>query len=257
MHEACMCDITWHPTITHAAQQIWATRFDAHHIRHQPGAPLMVCCHCDHLTLSLRHRPDLTPLVHHFDDAHHRYRIKTLHQSKHPLAKACGMVRGMPPLRILDMTAGWGEDSFVLAHLGAHVHALEQHPLVALMLAQNIERHCKRHTHLVWQSTWADHAHHLKHHPQSWDVIYFDMMFPPQKGHAKTNKKMQILQALLDHPPIDANTWELASQRAKRIVVKQPANNKRQHCGIDNHLTKPTFMVQSKNACFQIWTNAH
>ncbi len=49
-----------------------------------------------------------------------------------PLARAIGISQGR--LRVVDATAGFGRDAFVLAALGCQVRALEREPILAALL---------------------------------------------------------------------------------------------------------------------------
>src|SRR5690606_5526316 len=107
--------------------------------------------------------------------------------------------------KILDATAGWGRDSFILASLGFEVTMIERSPIVAVLLKDALKRAanneaCKR-MHLIQD----DAVHYLqplaeKNRP---DVIYLDPMFPARKKSALVKKEMALLQTLLDEPNTD------------------------------------------------------
>ncbi len=146
-------------------------------------------------------------------------------QTNQALLKACNN-KARSIHQVLDLTAGWGADAFVLATQGQQVTLLEKNVAIAScvdyslsILAQSHHptanrlelRHCDATDFLNQLS--ANHG---------FDCIYIDPMFPAHKSSAKPAKEMQILQALTDNQAIDL-MFELALQKAvKRVVIKRP-----------------------------------
>lgn len=250
------CQIRFSPDLTDDAKQRWQQILHHHHIAHHPNANLIVLCHHDHLAVGLQDMPTLGMIHATFDDPHHQHRLRTLRFGRNPLAKAIGS--STTPLKILDATAGWGEDSFVLYHLGHHVVSVEKHPILAFILANNIAQHCRNHPR---QNTWhAQCGHHLdvlQHHSDPWDVVYFDMMFGAKQHHAKSPKKMAFLQSLLPMEPLSEDAWHLACQHSQRIVIKEAANGRRTQHPLHFLPHKPTFQVKSKTCRFNIYECRH
>lgn len=130
---------------------------------------------------------------------------------------------------VLDLTAGWGIDSFILAQHGKQVTMLEQNALITSILntsLQMAEKHSrtKQAVSRIRLETCNSHDYlrSLNSH-EVFDCIYIDPMFPERKSGAKPAKEMQLLQKLTGNLNI-LDCFELALQKAtNRVVVKRPA----------------------------------
>jgi len=153
-----------------------------------------------------------------------RYRISKATLNNEFIAKAMGVSPKANP-RILDVTAGLGRDSFILAALGYHITLIERSPIVfqqlsdALQHAANDERFCDvvARMHLIH----ADALDYLQ--GQTADIIYIDPMFPSRNKSALVKKEIQQLQSLIgpDHDATQLLALAL-SCATKRVVVKRP-----------------------------------
>lgn len=132
---------------------------------------------------------------------------------------------------LLDLTGGWGLDSFILAQHGKQVTMLEQNPLLNTVISHSLEiagRHsytCAAASRI--QLILANSLEFLRSLDDSndFDCIYLDPMFPAHKSGAKPGKEMQILQKLTENLDIEA-CFEMALEKAsKRVVVKRPAKS--------------------------------
>lgn len=169
---------------------------------------------------------------------------------KHPLAKSLGLTKYKIPPKIIDATAGMGKDAFLMAHLGCEVLLLEINPLVAIILADGIERICDKNLQqkmILKQTDSIDFLINLK--PANYpDVIYLDPMFPERKKSAKVKKELQVLQAINQHTNSDSDLLNISVKRAKsRVVVKRPI-----HASNINNL-KPDFTQQSKTIRYDVY----
>jgi len=152
---------------------------------------------------------------------------------------------------VIDLTAGWGKDSFILATHGQQVTMLEQNPLVfnCLNYLLTIARHdsdaqtCQRLT-IVNQNS----LHYLQAETRvTADCLYLDPMFPAHKSSALPSKDLQILQLLTENMDIDA-LFKLALNRAKfRVVVKRPI-----HAQALND-RKPDIVYREKTIRFDVY----
>jgi len=153
---------------------------------------------------------------------------KRASQSTQLLLKACNN-KQRSIHRILDLTAGWGVDGFILARHGQQVTMLEQHQLLHAIIAHSLAQLALTQTgESIAQRLNLEQAN-AKHYLQNlaptehFDCIYLDPMFAAHKSGAKPAKEMQILQALTDNTDIES-CFELALSRAgKRVVVKRAA----------------------------------
>lgn len=153
---------------------------------------------------------------------------------KQPLVKALGIKkRSDPPLRVIDATAGWGEDTWLMLAQGCHVHALERNGVMAVLLDDAINRALpdaptqpdhvlvKQGCAMAWLANWSER------YPKgsAWadiDVVYLDPMFPPGRKTAQ-RKPMLVLHDLVGDDADATALVPLALQVAqKRVVVKRP-----------------------------------
>ena len=149
--------------------------------------------------------------------------------------------------QVIDATAGFGQDSLILASSGAQVIMLEQQPIMALLLLAEQQR-------MSLQPNWQKLMSRLTIvntdalaffnskltiiDSNNIDVIYLDPMFPEDsyqdrktgKG-AKVNKQMQALHQLAAPPTIAQEQQLLQSaqhliknnkQQSGRVIVKRP-----------------------------------
>lgn len=156
------------------------------------------------------------------------YRLKNASRRKELLAKAIGISPVENPL-IVDTTAGWGRDSFILASLGYQVIMLEKSAIVYILLENALERAAINdnlaETTQRLQLYHTDSVEWLKaaaSQQLSPDVIYLDPMFPPRQKSASAKKEMVILQNLLGTADNvqDLLLISLACAK-KRVVVKR------------------------------------
>lgn len=163
------------------------------------------------------------------------------------IARAVGIKGNYRPT-VVDATAGLGRDAFILASLGCDVKLIEQHPIIAALLQDGLQR-------LQTQQTLPMHflvgnalivLPTLKEKP---DVIYLDPMFPPRPNSALVKKNMQILQMLCHiQPANEAELLTAALQVAtKRVVVKRPV-----YAAPLNELT-PDFVIKTKAQRFDVY----
>ncbi|MFT3741941.1 MAG: class I SAM-dependent methyltransferase [Gammaproteobacteria bacterium] len=140
------------------------------------------------------------------------------------IAKAVG-VKPQHKLSVLDLTAGFGTDGFILAQLGCQVQWVERSPLIAALLEDGLRRLHQVNPSLSLQLIVDDAQIYLSQLPgtQRPDVIYLDPMFPERKKTALNKLSMRILQDLVGEDTDAAQLLPLALRCAKsRVVVKRP-----------------------------------
>lgn len=170
-----------------------------------------------------------------------------------PLARAIGLKSGYNPT-VIDATAGWARDAFVLASLGCELRLLEQQPLLAALIEDALQRAAKdpdiaaiAGRMQVFNANAVDFLTDLPE-PNWPDVIYLDPMYPSRDKSALVKKDMQILHQLVGHDATGAELLSIAVQRAKkRVVVKRPKG-----APLLNTL-KPVAEVVSKNTRYDIY----
>ncbi len=191
------------------------------------------------------------------------YRRK--HGGSETLAKACGIKKNQVPLTILDLTAGFAKDAFVLACLGANVILVERHPVIAALLEDALKRFyldseaCENINLTLY---YNDAKHFLTNQLQSQeilvninssvidipDIIYIDPMHPERKKSASIKKDMQILQQWIPPETHPEHLLELALNYAKkRVVLKWPRTSP----PIKNH--RPAFIYEKNTVRFEVY----
>ncbi len=141
---------------------------------------------------------------------------------------------GQGPLRILDATAGLGQDAWIMAwiHPQIKVTAVERSPLLFAMLEDGVKRSQELVNQVNLEFIYGDSVKYLESLPRgtdqrAFDVILLDPMFPKSDKSALSRKEMQVFQDLLLQDPesFDIQTQELltkACEQAPRVVVKRP-----------------------------------
>jgi len=172
--------------------------------------------------------PGIAPVVIDFVSGKTAYRRKYGHAGGEAISKAVGIKKGHRP-NIVDATAGWGRDAFVLATLGCRVHMIERSEIIAKLLEDGLRRAeqdekigttIKNNLSL----TLGDSQHELLHTPFEPEVIYLDPMFPHKEKSALVKKEMRMLQDVVGQDEDADALLNLALTIAtNRVVVKRPA----------------------------------
>ena len=170
-----------------------------------------------------------------------------------PLAKAVGLKKGATPT-IIDTTAGYGKDAFVLATLGCHITLVERNPLLAALLEEAIARaRLDPNTEQIAQRMTLTHADANQYltaltSDQRPDVIYIDPMYPSRQKSALVKKEMQLLHQLVGPDTDSEQLLDKAIQVAiKRVVIKRPKS------ATPVADKKPSTAVESKNTRYDIY----
>jgi 16S rRNA (guanine1516-N2)-methyltransferase len=169
------------------------------------------------------------------------------------LAKAVSLKNGKTPT-LIDCTAGFGRDAFVLATLGCHITLIERNSIIATLLQDAIERARN-------DPETAEIAHRMQLHnidakdylknldlQQRPDVIYIDPMYPSRDKSALVKKDMQLLHKIIGPDTDNDSLLTIAQNTAlKRVVVKRPKTAQ--------PLTKqkPSAFIESKNTRYDIY----
>ena len=145
------------------------------------------------------------------------------------IAKAIGIKKIDHPT-VLDLTAGLGQDAFVLACLECQVTMIERSPIVAALLEDalrrlNADTELEQLSLQLIQQDALDYLRKLQCQP---DVIYLDPMYPDSKNTAQPKKEMQVLRELVGDDEDAQQLFTLALTKAKhRVVVKRPRHGDR------------------------------
>ena len=172
------------------------------------------------------------------------------------LVKAVKMKQKSGPLRIVDATAGMGEDSILLAAAGHEVTLCEYDPIISALLANALTRaktssklapFIKR-MHFVEGDSIAYLSGQMQ--GQSPDVVFLDPMFPERQKSGLIKKKFQLLQQL-ESPCTNEEELFAAALLSKtaKIVVKRPAK------GPFLAGKKPDYSVEGKAIRYDCYIN--
>ena len=171
---------------------------------------------------------DMGPVVIDFVSGKTAYRRKYGHAGGEAISKAVGIKKGHRP-NIVDATAGWGRDAFVLATLGCRVHMIERSELIAKLLEDGLRR-AERDEKIGelmkdrLSLSFGDSQQELLHTPFEPEVIYLDPMFPHKEKSALVKKDMQILQDIAEQDTdADALLHLALTIATNRVVVKRPS----------------------------------
>ena len=152
----------------------------------------------------------------------------------------------------VDATAGFGEDSMLLAAAGFDVLLLEKNPEIASMTADAIEQALEDPALAQAASRMriecCDSVERLPTLEKQPDVVLLDPMFPARRKSAAVKKKAQLLQQL--EAPCDNEAALLDAALAanpRKVIVKRPAKGP--------HLAqrKPSYTLEGKAIRFDCY----
>jgi 16S rRNA (guanine1516-N2)-methyltransferase len=153
------------------------------------------------------------------------HRLQDAQRQHDLLVRAVGLHKN-PQLTILDLTAGFGKDAYLLASLGAQVQLIERNVEVAAYLKQAIEAGkndpvVQRMNLLAMNSLDYLASLQVSDYP---DVIYLDPMFAKRrKSSALVKLPMRWLRERVGEDEDKVQLFQAARSKAKlRIVVKCP-----------------------------------
>lgn len=161
-----------------------------------------------------------------------------------PLARALSVKKfrqrtGQTP-SIIDATAGFGTDGWMMASLGCKVQLLEASPVLAAMLMRALDNARGTAAAAASDSTLGklsgnnpahnisvintDSVQYLNNHGNAGaDIIYLDPMYPQTRSKALVKKGMQLLHELIGPDNNGAKLLNSALNKASyRVVVKRP-----------------------------------
>ena len=196
--------------------------------------------------------PGIAPVVIDFVSGKIAYRRKYGHAGGEAISKAVGIKKGHRP-NIVDATAGWGRDAFVLATMGCRVHMIERSEIIAKLLTDGLRRaeQDEKIGGLIKDRlslTCGDSRQELLQTPFEPEVIYLDPMFPHKEKSALVKKEMRVLQDVVGQDEDADALLNLALTIATtRVVVKRQASA--------NFLAgiKPQTSIKTKKHRFDIY----
>lgn len=173
-----------------------------------------------------------------FSEIADKGRLRASSISRDPLVKAV-RIRGkaLADTRVVDATAGLGEDSLILAAAGCTVRAAEKVEILARLLQEakqkalssedaRMSEICRR-----IEFVHADSKTYMRELSATGefapDVIYLDPMFPEVRSKSLPKKKMQLIAALAGSCDDEGELLESALALATtKVVVKRPVKGR-------------------------------
>lgn len=137
------------------------------------------------------------------------------------LGKACAV---SPGKKIFDLTLGLASDSLKLVHFGAQVTAVEQQPMLYLLVHDALARYNEEtQGALPLEILNGDAKVLVQKLASDYEVFYLDPMFYLEKRTALPKKKMQFLSDIIGENTDEEflPTFEFLRSLKKRIVIKR------------------------------------
>lgn len=156
-------------------------------------------------------------------------RLKKSNLQNEMLVKAARLKGENRGLNIIDATAGFGEDSLLLAAAGNYVTLYEYDSVIAALLRDGLKRAAKhpelmnivaRMSLIEGDSIEAMNNISEENRP---DVILLDPMFPERQKSASVKKKFQLLQQIESPCAEEGMLLDAAiAAKPRKIVIKRP-----------------------------------
>ncbi|MDE0092320.1 MAG: class I SAM-dependent methyltransferase [Oligoflexia bacterium] len=126
------------------------------------------------------------------------------------------------PLSILDITAGWAKEAFLMSQLGCQVTAIESNPFVFYLVQESLEYSKVDVNQLrIRLDNSLNYLKSLKNSYHYPDVIFMDPMFEGRKK-SLSKKSLRILKEIVGKTTNKQTLFNSALLKAKkRIVVKR------------------------------------
>lgn len=175
------------------------------------------------------------------------------------IAKAIKLKNHQKLTKVIDATAGFGTDSFILANLNCQVYSIERNHKIFSVLQSKILK-AKEHDFLAKISKNITLIHGdarlvipeiIKQYDFTPDVIYLDPMFPLKTKTAAANKQIQLLKSIIQESILIQDDKDLLKNclnfAKHRVVVKRPR--------ISSYLEdiKPSFSLIGKANRFDVY----
>jgi len=171
-----------------------------------------------------------------------RKRFRSLPISRRgPLAQALGRNTG----RVVDATAGWGQDTILAWMMGYEVVAIERSPVIGALLADGLHRfECFQPAPSYPKLVIGDARTYLADHGA--DCVYLDPMFAPKSKAALAKRPMRVLRELVGDDIDRHDLFECAWRAAgRRVVTKRPVHEK--------PWGRPDHTIGGKLMCYDIY----
>lgn len=173
-------------------------------------------------------QPRSSPIFADFADAETKRRLGAHSASTDPLLRAVDPHRERPT--VIDATAGFGSDAFVLAMHGCEVRALERSAIMALLLQDGLQRARKSSAAIIREAADRVNVQHVDSRiylsdlmERDWpDVVYLDPMYPARRRKVAVKKELDVCRRIVGDDEDADGLLKLARNVAhQRVVVKR------------------------------------
>ena len=154
-------------------------------------------------------------------------RLKQSNLQREMLVKAARIKGQEMPQTLVDATAGFGEDSLILAAAGFQVRLYEFDEIIAALLQDCMDR-AREIPELMeavgrMELVCGDSVQGMRSLDYKPDIVLLDPMFPARQKSALIKKKFQLIQRLESPCSTEMDLLEAAmAADPKRIVIKRP-----------------------------------
>lgn len=179
-----------------------------------------------------------------FDGGSPDYHRRGTRGKQEILAKALGSKQKLT--RVLDLTAGLGQDAVFLCQLGFQVTSIERNPLLVFLLKE-AQRRTQRSELSSWEIFWGDAKNFLTQEDfmKPFEAVYFDPMYPTKKKSALPRQEMLLFKDLVGSDEDASEIAQVLWERVRgRIVVKRPLEAE--------PLLKPTHSYVGKTVRYDV-----
>jgi hypothetical protein len=144
---------------------------------------------------------------------------------------------------LLDCTAGYGRDSYILRLMGFNVTMIENSPVMSLLL-NNALKKLKLSNFRMYHGNSYDY---LNHSEKYYDYIYIDFMFNKLKKNPLSSKNDETLKLISFQENNKNDLISLAIKKSNnRVVVKEPKHSL-------SSILKPEYTIKTKLLNFNIY----
>lgn len=201
------------------------------------------------LCLHIKQMEGFKPIYVDFFSTAHATRLSS-GKHKDSLFKAV-KINSQENISVLDPTAGFGRDAFLLFKYGFSVDLIERNPLVSALLQDGLNRFnsLKSDPLLENSISFLKQMDSLSFSSEKiYDVVYLDPMFPLSGKSSLVKKEFQFLQQVVGED-LDQNELicYFLNFARKKVVVKRPL------AAVFLGNKKPNYSLKSKSIRFDIY----
>lgn len=203
----------------------------------------------DYLYFNFKKERALTPLKIDMQKGALGWRLARAQHETH-LKKAIG--KSDRPIRILDATAGLLGDSMIMLALGHSVTAYEQSKILFMMLNNALNQLPEIDSNLLNFQLINSNVCETKFNEESFDVIYFDPMYPKDKASSARRSNLKKINSILEieglvSDPESTFTY-LHNIPSTKLIVKRPLK-------ADAFEGSINYQVLGKSVRFDVYLN--